>query len=224
MACPSIAAAVCINMSGGVSVGKSNHDAHQDRSNNNATAALIYIGGSIILTAIPVLYYANRIRRSRWLAEEDRVHGHDETTHSVIDHFKSLILDPETSVEEANQKRTMSYYLKMRESHSKSLVLGISPCSWLEKLRKKEMDRALHYWQKGNQSHRTIVAMCDDTTRTVLADARRRILEPLEHSSDIGTRGVWIPPLNIIPDQGKFVVLFVRLVCIFLHLIVFCVR
>ena len=30
--------------------------------------------------------------------EEDEAHGHG-TTHSVIDHFKSLILDPETTVE-----------------------------------------------------------------------------------------------------------------------------
>jgi hypothetical protein len=42
----------------------------------------------------------------------------------------------------------------MREAHHKSLVLGVYP-SRLKKLRKKEIDRALSYWNKGNQSHRT---------------------------------------------------------------------
>jgi hypothetical protein len=145
-----------------------------------------------------------RQRRSKWMEEEDALHGH-ETTHSVIDHFKSLILEPDTSVEEANKKRTMTYYLKMRESHSKSLVLGIPNMNQLVELREAEIARLLHHWRKGNQSHRTIVAMCDTTTASLLADARRSILQPLQYSSDVNTKGVWIPPLNIIPQNDMHV-------------------
>ena len=180
----------------------SNANAQRHDSTLSTTfATLLTIGGTLALTT--TMYYANRRRRSRWMSEEDQLHGH-ETTHSVIDHFKTLILDPETTVEEANKRRTTSYYLKMRESHSKSLVLGVGgSLDRLVALRQKELDRILHYWNRGNQSHRTIVVMCDEMTRRVLVDARRRILEPLEHSGDIRTRGVWIPPLNMIPDEGK---------------------
>lgn len=175
-------------------------DSNQNQS--NYAAAVLSIGGTLALSSI--FYYVNRIRRSRWMSEEERAHGRGrETTHSVIDHFNSLILHPETTVEEANKRRTTSYYLKMRESHSQSLVLGVGSLARLVELREKEMNRALQYWRRGNQSHRTIVAMCDKTTRRFLADARRRILEPLNHSADVNTRGVWIPPLNIIPEEGK---------------------
>lgn len=54
-----------------------------------------------------------------------------------------------------------SYYLKMRESHERSLVLGIPNMGQLVKLRKAEIARLLRYWNKGNQSHRTIVAMSE---------------------------------------------------------------
>mmetsp|Transcript_18477 Transcript_18477/g.39689 ORF Transcript_18477/g.39689 Transcript_18477/m.39689 type:complete len:370 (-) Transcript_18477:616-1725(-) len=168
---------------------------------NNA-AVFFPVASTLALSAL--FYYANRYRRSRWMSEEERAHG-NETTHSVIDHFKSLILDPETTVEEANKRRTTSYYLKMRESHSQSLVLGVGPFSRLVELREREIGRVLHYWRKGNQSHRTIVVMCDKATRRLLADARRRILEPLQHSPDVHTTGVWIPPLNIIPAQDMHV-------------------
>ena len=181
-----------------------------DRSSNNdspSSVVSILVPLTTTLTLSTILYYTNRFRRSRWTTEEERNHGGSfvETTHSVIDHFKSLVLDPETSVDEANKKRTTSYYLKMRESHSKSLVLGISPLSKLIQLRNKEMDRTLYHWKRGDQSHRTIVVMCDDYTRSVLKEARRMILEPLEYSSDIETRGVWIPPLNMIPDEGELI-------------------
>ena len=143
--------------------------------------------------------HARRFRRSRWLSEEE---AEPETTHSVIHHFESLVLDPETNVEEANKRRTTSYYLKMRESHAKSLVPGVRPLPRLVALRRQEVARSLHYWRRGDQSHRTIVAMCDAATAAALSDARRRILAPLEHSADIATRGAWIPELNCIPEQG----------------------
>jgi len=155
-----------------------------DRKISSATATLVIsISSAIALSA--ALYYTNRIRRSRWMSEEDG----NETTHSVIDHFKNLVLDPETTVEEANKRRTTSYYLKMRESHNKSLVLGVSSHSKLVKLRKLEIERTLKYWKKSNQSHRTILVMCDESTRSILANARRMILEPLQYETNEETKG-----------------------------------
>lgn len=85
-----------------------------DSKISSATATVISISSAIALSA--ALYYTNRIRRSRWMSEEDAKHG-NETTHSVIDHFKSLVLDPETTVEEANKRRTT------RKVHIELLVI-----------------------------------------------------------------------------------------------------
>ena len=106
----------------------------------------------------------------------------------------------------------------MRESHSKSLVLGIQPYTKLIQLRNNEMTRILQYWKRGDQSHRTIVVMCDEITRTLLGDARRKILEPLGYSSDMKTKGCWIPPLNIIPVEGE------REISVVVSLFVYCKR
>lgn len=76
-----------------------------DRKISSATAATLVISISSTIALSAALYYTNRIRRSKWMSEEDAQHG-NETTHSVIDHFKSLVLDPETTVEEANKRRT----------------------------------------------------------------------------------------------------------------------
>jgi len=164
---------------------------------DNHLRQAVSIGVSLsFAVAVSLGWYANRLRRARWL-DQDEKEKSQETTHSVISHFNSLILDPETTVEEANKRRTTSYYLKMREAHHKSLVLGVYP-SRLKKLRKKEIDRALSYWNKGNQSHRTIVCMCDETTQKLLANARRLILAPLQYSNDIDTLNCWIPDISII--------------------------
>ena len=112
----------------------------------------------------------------------------------------------------------------MRESHSKSLVLGIQPYTRLIQLRNKEMTRILQYWKRGDQSHRTIVVMCDEITRTLLGDARRKILEPLGYSSDIKTRGCWIPPLNIIPVEGEREREIRSVVFVIRYLFVYCKR
>lgn len=174
------------------------------RDNYNTRQGLVAIGASASFTmAIGLGWYANRLRRSGWLEKGEREQGH-EINHSVINHFESLILDSETTVEEANKRRTTSYYLKMREAHHKSLVLGVYPAR-LKRLRKKEIDRTLAYWNKGNQSHRTIVCMCDEATQKVLSNARRLILGPLQYSTDINTRDVWIPELNIIPKEDMHV-------------------
>ena len=75
----------------------------------------------------------------------------------------------------------------------------------LKTLRGSEISKLLHKWNRGDQSHRTIVVMVDATTRNLLSNARRSILEPLHHSADSNTKGVWIPPLNLIPDEDMHV-------------------
>lgn len=104
---------------------------------NSSSSQTYLILGSVLVFLAFAAWYANRLRRSRWRDEDNRTHHYDETTHSVIDHFKTLLLDPGSSVEEANKRRTASYYLKAREAHSKSLVLGVSGHSRLVKLRQK---------------------------------------------------------------------------------------
>jgi hypothetical protein len=170
---------------------------------DRASVAFIAATGGALVVSSVAAWYANRRRRSRWSASEHK--DERDVLHSIIDEFKALELDPETTVEEANKRRTSSYYLKAREAHSRSLVLGISPPSQLKKLRQVEVDRNLAYFRKGNQSHRTICTMCDETTQTLLDDARKLILGPLNHSNDITTKGAWIPDLNVIPKEDMHV-------------------
>lgn len=149
---------------------------------------------------IAISYYIYRKKRTQWQADEEEK-GH-EALHSIIAHFKSLHLDPETTVEEANQRRTTTYYEKARAAHLNVLVRGVGSYSLLQKLRRKEMENILRYYREGTKSHRTVVTMCDSTTASLLKDARERILEPLNYSTDPSTAGVWIPELNMIPEQN----------------------
>jgi hypothetical protein len=124
-----------------------------------------------------------------------------DAIHSILAHFDGLHLDPEATVEEANKRRTASYYLKAREAHLNYLVAGVGSMTKLKQLRQKEMDRILEYSRDGTKSHRTVVAMCDSTTASLLDEAREGILKPLNYSTDPSTPGVWIPELNIIPPK-----------------------
>lgn len=155
------------------------------------------------VTAISLAsYYLYRKHRTQWQEDEEEK---GEEIHSFIAHFKSLHLDPETTVEEANQRRTTSYYEKARAAHLNVLVRGVGSYSQLQKLRREEMENILRYYKEGTKSHRTVVTMCDSTTAALLKEARERILEPLNYSTDPSTAGVWIPELNIIPEQDMHV-------------------
>jgi hypothetical protein len=72
-------------------------------------------------------------------------------------------------------------------------------------LREKELARMLHYHTKGDQSHRTVIVMCDDYTSQLLSLARHAILEPLHYSTDAVTSGVWIPKQHIVPSEDLHV-------------------
>lgn len=129
----------------------------------------------------------------------------EEPVHSILHHFAALQLDPETTVEEANKRRTASYYLKAREAHAREIVRGVPSRAELLALRRQHVERTLRYSTLGTHSHRTVVVMCDASTATLLDEARRTILSPLEFSHDLETRKVWIPPLDLIPQQDMHV-------------------
>ena len=172
-------------------------------ANRSALAVVTAIGGSVAIIG-GAAWYLNRKRRGHWQKEEEEKYGHDALP-SIFGHFKSLCLDPSTSVDEANKRRTASYYEKSRQAHSNELVIGVGPRSRLERLRREEVGRILSYWHRGDQSHRTIVVMCDRTTQIFLSEARENILAPLGYSSDIRTGGAWIPDLNVIPEEDMHV-------------------
>lgn len=162
------------------------------------------IGCASAASIFAAVLYARRRSRSRWVRNEDTDSIKAETSHSIIALFEGLVLDPDTTVGEANKRRTSSYYLKMRQSHELSFVPGVAR-HLLFNRRQEEVNRIYKYWNKRDQSHRTIVAMCDAMTRNVLDSARKMILGPLAHSSDIETNGCWIPAANMIPAEDMHV-------------------
>ena len=166
-------------------------------ASSKSSAFVVKISSAVITIGFAA-WYVNRRRRARWTQKEEE--GHRDALPSIIEHFKSLELDYDTTVEEANKRRTASYYEKARQAHSNALVLGVGPHARLVGLRNKEMERIQFYWNKGDQSHRAIVVMCDRSTQRVLSEAREMILRPLGYSTDIDTAGAWIPELNIIPE------------------------
>lgn len=148
-----------------------------------------------------------RHERSKHIQEEelrDEAEGND-TLPSIISHFQSTKIDVTSDITEANKKRTSAYYQKARDAHLYSLVLGVRSYPRLRNRREKEMKRIMHYYTEGIKSHRTIIIMCDSETATMLDTARRHILDPLNLSHDITTEGVWVPRLNIIPNEDLHV-------------------
>ena len=141
--------------------------------------------------------------------DDDSLTAHDdkeeEPIHSVLHHFASLQLDPEATVEEANKRRTASYYLKAREAHAREIVRGVPSYDQLRTLRQAHLEKTLRYSTMGTHSHRTVVVMCDASTASLLDEARRTILAPLSYSHDMNTRHVWIPALDLIPAADMHV-------------------
>jgi hypothetical protein len=165
--------------------------------------ASIGVTGAVVIVSLCGSYLF-RLYRSRWHQVEEDQYGH-ETLHSIIEHFRDMILDTSTTVSDANQRRTVSYYLKARQAHKQNLVLGVPSYKQLLALRQSEMAKNLKYHLQGDQSHRTVVVMCDAATRIILEEARSRILQSLQYSHDIQSRGVWIPELNMIPPKDMHV-------------------
>lgn len=154
--------------------------------------------------------------RSKWLEEEEQKQKDNDkdlvdaaegqrSSFSVIGHFKSLKLGAQSTILEANRRRTTSYYEKARQAHEQSLVLGTSSYSKLLEKRKEEMNRLMFYNREGKRSLRTVIVMLDPLTQKVLSEARQKILQPLNYSWDIYDKGVWIPEISMIPNEDMHV-------------------
>mmetsp|Transcript_2166 Transcript_2166/g.3998 ORF Transcript_2166/g.3998 Transcript_2166/m.3998 type:complete len:569 (+) Transcript_2166:2728-4434(+) len=128
---------------------------------------------------------------------------------NIIEHFKSLELNAQSTILEANRRRTTSYYEKARQAHEQSLVLGVPSYSKLLQKRREEVKRLQFYFIQGKKSLRTVIVMCDAPTQQLLTEARQRILSPLHYEWDIYTRGAWIPPMNVIPKHDMHVTICV---------------
>ena len=162
-----------------------------------ALRSALRIGGAASALGLAA-WYANRRRRARWqelqplFADGDGDGGGDGESPppSFLGQYHSLTLAPGTTVGEANRRRTAEYYARAREAHGHGLVLGyLGPHFRLVRRRRAEERRLLARFRRGNQSHRTIVVMCDGTTGTLLADARDRILDPLGWTPDPAAGG-----------------------------------
>mmetsp|Transcript_1502 Transcript_1502/g.3315 ORF Transcript_1502/g.3315 Transcript_1502/m.3315 type:complete len:543 (+) Transcript_1502:179-1807(+) len=153
--------------------------------------------------------------RSQWLEMEEQKQkdGEDDfdgnvvgqSLYSVIEHFRSLELSSQSTILEANLRRTTNYYEKAREAHEQSLVLGVANYSTLLKKRREELKSLMFYYNEGKKSLRTVIVMLDQSTQQVLSEARQKILQPLNYSWDVYEKGVWIPEISMIPKQDMHV-------------------
>lgn len=175
-------------------------------SSSKATLAVSSVATSVLLA---YLYNLSRKRKSRyqssqWHNEEEQQFGHD-TLPSIIEHFKDYSVSKTSTVKEANQRRTLSYYVKARQAQEQSLVLGQANYAKLLQQRQEEQKQILRYYLQGTKSHRTVIVMLDKMTQHILQEARDNILAPLQYSHDIATRGVWIPTECMIPPSDMHV-------------------
>jgi hypothetical protein len=157
---------------------------------------------AVLLFSAAASYYLYRKQRSQWndLKEEE-----EEALQSIIKQFQDLKLFKGVTVEEANKRRTLNYYMKARDAHEYNRILGVRRHTTLVKRREEELDRIFKYWKQGTKSHRTVIVMCDATTSSLLKEARDDILRPLNASINIETRGVWIPQMSMIPTKDMHV-------------------
>ncbi len=151
---------------------------------------------SVLLTA---LHWTERRRQRAFETEKSKLET--ETLPSVIEQFKSLRLNYDATIEEANKKRTANYYEKARDAHMYDLVVGVRSYPRLRNQRERTLQKIYQYYHGKTKSHRTIIVMCDDSTQSILEEARSNILAPLQYQHDIATDGVWIPAPNVIPQD-----------------------
>jgi hypothetical protein len=154
-----------------------------------------------------IIKQERRYERSRYIKEEEERDeaGGNDTLPSIISHFQHTKIDYNSTITGANNKRASGYYQKARDAHLYDLCLGVRSYPRLRNKREVELKRIMHYYTEGKKSHRTIIVMCDNETATMLDNARKEILAPLNFSTDITTENVWIPEQNIIPNEDLHV-------------------
>ena len=172
-------------------------------SKSTTTAGVLSITSILaVVTTILVQRHARRRReRSKWVEEEATKTQDEGTLPSIIGHFRGVQLTDNTTIEEANKRRTECYYQKARDAHLYQLVTGVRSYPSLRNKREAELQRIMQYHVEGTKSHRTVIVMCDAHTTHILAQARHEILKPLQYSTDIATHGVWIPLEGLIPER-----------------------
>lgn len=155
---------------------------------------------SIVVTALRWTE-TRRKRAAHVEREKSKLEIETEVLPSVIEQFRSLRLNYDASIEEANKKRTANYYEKARDAHMYDLVVGVRSYPRLRNRRERTLQKIYQYYHGKTKSHRTVIVMCDETTQSILEEARSGILAPLNFSHDIATDGVWIPTPNLIPQE-----------------------
>jgi hypothetical protein len=148
-----------------------------------------------------------RSERSKYIQEEieEETEEGGDTLPSIISHFQDMKLNYKSTISEANDRRTSVYYERARDAHLYDLCLGVRSYPRLRNRREAELKRIMHFHKEGTKSHRTVVCMCDEDTATMLDNAQREILGPLNFSSNVTTSGAWIPELNLIPKEDLHV-------------------
>mmetsp|Transcript_24144 Transcript_24144/g.57090 ORF Transcript_24144/g.57090 Transcript_24144/m.57090 type:complete len:603 (+) Transcript_24144:258-2066(+) len=126
------------------------------------------------------------------------------TEASIIAYFSDFQLSYNSTVEEANKKRTTKYYELQRAAHNYDLVPAVRSYPRLRNRRETEMRRIFRY-RGQNKSHRTVLSILDDPTAQLLVEARSEILRPLDYSHDESTPGVWIPEPSMLPPENLHV-------------------
>jgi type II secretory pathway pseudopilin PulG len=176
-------------------------------ASSSSTAAIVATAAAVAATAILGLVSYRRYlqerdhaARTKYVEQElEKDALEQETIPSIIEQFSDFVLTPNTTISEANKRRTTNYYQKARDAHLYDLVPGIKSYPRLRNRRAAALQQTMRYYREGLKSHRTVLAMCDPYTAQLLQQARADILEPLAFSTDETTRGVWIPQENIIP-------------------------
>ena len=104
---------------------------------------------AVLLFSAAASYYLYRTQRSQWndLKEEE-----EEALQSIIKQFQDLKLFKGVTVEEANKRRTLNYYMKARDAHEYNRILGVRRHTTLVKRREEELDRIFKYWKQGTKN------------------------------------------------------------------------
>ena len=190
----------------------------QINSNNRATVfsvTAVAAAGGIAAWLLFVRREVRRHERSKWMEDkETKDKLAKDTLRSIFEDFTDTKLHAESTISEANKKRTQVYYERARDAHKYDLCPGVRSYPRLRNRREAEVKRIMRYQivptknknpAPEQKSHRTVITMCDHATAELLDQARKEILQPLAYSTDITTDAVWIPEQSIIPKPDMHV-------------------